>query len=482
MAGIGFALRKLMEPGTYTAYVRAYAYAAVVGTGPWLLSVLCLAALGLLAVDPDDFQTRQTFASTVVYIFGGTLVLTGPLQMVVTRYLADRIYRGEQGELGASYLPVLLCTAVPLLLVGAPFFGTLTVSLYYRMVAIGLFVTIGCLWMVMVFLTTSAEYAAVVRIFGAGTAVSLGLGVAGGRHFGLDGYLTGYALGQLFIFALLTRLVLDRFGGPVRWDFGFLGHVRRYPALVFIGLTYNLAVWSDKFAFWIGVEGDLSGTVAGHLTTTPRYDSSMFMGFLTVVPAMTHFLLVVETELAGAISGFYDAIFYKRPLRDIRAARLRLERMLRRAFVDILRVQALITVLCIFFGAEILGLLGLPVSQLGMFQFACVGSLFVAFTLFSLVVLLYLDRRTDALAVSTLFLLLNGALSAASLALGYVFYGAGFAFSGMLALLLAVGLLMHRIRNLEYLTFSGTPIIGQKPPLAALRAGAGRGFGREHAL
>lgn len=482
MAGIGFALRKLMEPGTYTAYVRAYAYAAIVGTGPWLLSVVCLAVLGAVAVDPDDFVTRQTFASTVVYIFGGTLVLTGPLQMVVTRYLADRIYRGEQGQIGASYLPVLLCTAVPLLVIGALFFGGLTTSLFFRLVATGLFVTIGCLWMVMVFLTTSNEYAAVVRIFALGTALSIGGGIAGGRHFGLDGYLLGYAVGQFAIFGLLTRLVLDRFGGPVRWDFGFLGHLRLYPSLAVIGFAYNLAVWADKFAFWVGVDGDLSGTVAGRLTTTPRYDSSMFMGFLTVVPAMTHFLLVVETELAGAISGFYDAIFYKRPLKDIRTARLRLETMLRRAFVDILRIQALITVLCIFFGADILQLLDLPMSQLGMFRFACVGSLFVAFTLFCLVVLLYLDRRTDALAVALLFLLLNSGLSLASLALGYVFYGAGFAFSGMLALLLAVGLLMHRIQNLEFLTFSGTPIIGQQAATAALRAGPGRGYGREHAL
>ena len=482
MAGIGFALRKLMAPGTYTAYVRAYAYAAIVGTGPWLLSVLCLAVLGAIAVDPDDFVTRQTFASTVVYTFGGTLVLTGPLQMIVTRYLADRIYKGEQADIGASYLPVLLFTAVPLLVIGSVFFGGLQATLFYRLVSIGLFVTIGCLWMVMVFLTTSAEYAAVVRAFALGTFLSIGLGIAGGRRFGLEGYLLGYTIGQLTIFALLTRLVLDRFGGPARWDFGFLGHLRRYPSLAVIGFAYNLAVWADKFAFWVGVEGDLSGTVAGRLTTTPRYDSSMFMGFLTVVPAMTHFLLVVETELAGAISGFYDAIFYKRPLKDIRAARIRLETMLRRAFVDILRIQAVITILCIFFGADILRLLDLPVSQLGMFQFACVGSLFVAFTLFCLVVLLYLDRRTDALAVAVLFLLLNGGLSLASLALGYVFYGSGFAFSGMLALLLAVGLVTHRIQNLEFLTFSGTPINGQKAPIEALRAGPGRGFGREHSL
>ncbi len=477
MAGIGFALRKLMEPGTYTAYVKAYTYAAIVGTGPWLLSVVSLAVLGVLAVDPEDFVTRQTFASTVVYVFGGTLVLTGPLNMVVTRYLADLIYRGAHAQVGESWLPVVAVTGGLLLPVAGLVFGTLETSLVYRLGAIALFVTIGCLWQVMVFLTTSDEFAAVVRAFALGTLVSIGLGIAGGRSAGLEGYLFGYTAGQFVILVALVREVVRVFGYPARWDFGFLGHCRLYPSLLLIGLAWNLAIWVDKFMFWTS---DLASTVAGHLATTPKYDSSMFMGFLTVLPALTHFLLVVETELAGVIASFYDAIFFKRPLGEIRAAREHLERTLTRAFVDILKIQGLVTGLCVYFGADILVGIGLPYSQLGMFRFACVGSLFLSFMTFSLVVLLYMDRRGDSLAALTVFLGLNVALSFASLRLGYVFYGAGFAFACMLGLFLGLGLLLHRVRNLEFLTFAATPIIGQKAARRALRAVPGGMFGRVH--
>lgn len=479
MAGIGFELRKLMAPGTFTAYGRAYTYAAIVGSGPWLLSVVGLGVLGALAVDPTDFVTRQTFASTVVYVFGGTLVLTGPLQIIVTRYLADLVYRGARDRISATYLPVVTVTAALLLAVGVPFFGGLDTSLFYRLVALSLFVTIGCTWLVMVFLTAGSEYRAVVRTFLWGTALSVGGGLLGGRTAGLEGYLAGYAAGQFAIFLNLSRLVLRHFGHPSSWDAGFLGYARRYPSLLAIGLALNLGVWVDKFVFWGSAE---AGTVAGRLATLPAYDSSMFIGLLTVLPALAHFFLVVETDLAGVIAAYYDAIFFKRPLAAIREARATLEVALRRALLDILRVQAIVTGLCVYFAGELLVALGLPYGQLGMFRYACVGSLFFCFVLFSVVVLLYLDRRGDALAVVALFCGLNAVLTPATLALGFAFWGVGFAGAGGVALVLALQLLFDRVRRLEYLTFAGTPIEGQRRPSRGLRAGPGRGFGLEHPL
>ncbi len=479
MAGIGFTLRKLIEPGTYTAYVRAYTYAAVVGTGPWLCSILALAALGQLAAPADAFLIRQTFASTVVYVFAGTLILTGPIQMIVTRYLADLIYKGAQAEVGASFGPTTIMTAALLFVFGAPFFLSLEAGALYRLLSLALFVTIGCTWIVMVFLTTSGHYKTVVGAFALGTLVSVVLGTVGGRTAGLDGYLAGYLAGQFFIFMRLLVHVMERFGAAAGWDTAVLAHCKRYPSLLWIGLAWNLAIWIDKLIFWGSAE---AGVVAGLLATTPDYDSSTFLALLTVLPALTHFFLIVEIELAEAVAAFYDAIFFKRPLTQIRRAREHLEKLVVRAFFDILRVQALVTGLCVYFAGALLPALGLPFRQLGMFRFACIGSVFLSFTLFAMVVLLYLDRRRDAVAVTTLFGVLNGALTAASLQFGFVYHGAGFAVAGMLALLLAVSLLLNRVRNLEYLTFAATPINGQMAPRPGLRVRPNRGFGLEHPL
>ena len=38
MAGIGFGIRDLLRRDTFLGFFRAYAYAGVIGSGPWILS------------------------------------------------------------------------------------------------------------------------------------------------------------------------------------------------------------------------------------------------------------------------------------------------------------------------------------------------------------------------------------------------------------------------------------------------------------
>ena len=40
MAGIGFELRKLLRKRTYTGMLQAYAYAGIISSGPWVLSIV----------------------------------------------------------------------------------------------------------------------------------------------------------------------------------------------------------------------------------------------------------------------------------------------------------------------------------------------------------------------------------------------------------------------------------------------------------
>ena len=49
MAGIGFELRKLLKKDSLLGLVQAYAYAGVIGSGPWVLSIVGILAVGLLA-------------------------------------------------------------------------------------------------------------------------------------------------------------------------------------------------------------------------------------------------------------------------------------------------------------------------------------------------------------------------------------------------------------------------------------------------
>ena len=67
MAGIGFELRRLLRKNTLLWLVEAYAYAGIIGSGPWVFSILGILLIGLVSasgVGPSllitQFQTSVT--------------------------------------------------------------------------------------------------------------------------------------------------------------------------------------------------------------------------------------------------------------------------------------------------------------------------------------------------------------------------------------------------------------------------------------
>ena len=49
MAGIGFELRRLLRKDTLLGLIRAYAYAGVISSGPWVLSIIGILIIGIFA-------------------------------------------------------------------------------------------------------------------------------------------------------------------------------------------------------------------------------------------------------------------------------------------------------------------------------------------------------------------------------------------------------------------------------------------------
>jgi uncharacterized membrane protein len=49
MAGIGFELRKLLKRDSLLGLMQAYTYAGIIGSGPWVLSIVGILIIGLLS-------------------------------------------------------------------------------------------------------------------------------------------------------------------------------------------------------------------------------------------------------------------------------------------------------------------------------------------------------------------------------------------------------------------------------------------------
>src|SRR5215813_941330 len=121
MAGIGFELRKLLERDSLTGLVQAYAYAAVISSGPWVLSIIGILVVGFMsasAVTPAYGITQ--FQVSVTYLIAGSLILTGPAQLAFTRFIADRLFEKQTDAVLPNFNGMLLIVVLAAGVAGLP--------------------------------------------------------------------------------------------------------------------------------------------------------------------------------------------------------------------------------------------------------------------------------------------------------------------------------------------------------------------------
>ncbi|MCK5796928.1 MAG: exopolysaccharide Pel transporter PelG [Deltaproteobacteria bacterium] len=476
MAGIGFELRRILAEDTFTSMVKGYLYSTVISSGPWLMSVLSLAGLGVFSVSFLGFQERQTFASTVVYIYAASLVGTGFWQMLVTRYLSDRLYQGEREVISEAFIPVVLVTMLtqgPIAI--AALWSAPLPTAYKVSAAVGFFM-VSLVWQVMIFLSASRDYGAIVISFLTGALISIVAGLLWGRSHGLLGYLNGFNLGQFAILALLSIKILREFGISSRQDWGFLRYIKAFPQLVGIGFAYNLSVWIDKFMF--GTLSPYGRITAERFATYNQYDSSMFLAFFAMAPSMAIFLARTETDFAEVYKVYYDNIFFRRPYNTIMKSKKAMTDVLLNSFLDLVKIQGLITFIFIYFADDILRAVHLPYSQTSMFRYGLLGAFMQVLMLFVHIILLYFDLRGTVLALSFFFLFANLVGTFISLDLGFSYYGSGFAAATFLGLATSVIFLYRRLGDMEYITFAKRKIVGQVTGTSKDLARPGGGYGR----
>ena len=90
MAGIGFELRKLLKRDSLLGMMQAYAYAGIISSGPWVLSIIGILVIGLMSISMvvPEFLITQ-FQVSVTYLIAFSLTLTGFAQLADPGRLSD---------------------------------------------------------------------------------------------------------------------------------------------------------------------------------------------------------------------------------------------------------------------------------------------------------------------------------------------------------------------------------------------------------
>ncbi len=455
MAGIGFELKKILRKDTFLGDIKGYAYSALISSGPWVISVACLAVLSVYRLPGIDSTSHEVFRTTVTYTFAFSLILVGILQLIVTRYLADRTFEGKDQLTLSTFITCSVFVMTAGLLVSGTFYLLMPLPIIYKFVAVLLYEIVCMMWVCMIFIAAVKNYDSIVYAFAAGAIISIAGAIAAGQRFGPTGYLSGYTAGQaVILFWLLARMLVE-FPPSDIWNMNLLTYFRKYWDLMAIGFIYNLAIWVDKFVFWTAPDARV---VLQAFITHDLYETAVFYSYLTIVPTLAVFLLRIETEFYDHYRAYYSKVTGKAPLSVIRAEKDKMSAMIVRGIRDVFVVQGGISLLCIYFAPELCSIGGMTPLHVPLLRISIIGSFLLALFAITVIVLCYFDLRRRVLVSVSILLVLNTLLSYLSTQWGIQFYGYGFTYAYFVALITAFYMLYDGVRNLEYITFARQPV------------------------
>lgn len=95
MAGVGFELQKLLRKGTLFSTIQAFLYGSILASGPVILTIVTVGIIGWMSYGLLQTGALRLFTVTIVYTFVFSLILTGPTQLLFTRFVADKHFTKE---------------------------------------------------------------------------------------------------------------------------------------------------------------------------------------------------------------------------------------------------------------------------------------------------------------------------------------------------------------------------------------------------
>jgi uncharacterized membrane protein len=453
MAGIGFELRKILRKDSFWSVFRAYGYAGVISSGPWILSILGLLVIGLSSVSSVALGEHVAqFQISVTYLIATSLILTGFIQSSFTRFVADRLFEKHDGLVLPNFHGVVSLVTVVTALVGTVAVLLLfpTQSIIYRVLMVGSFVVLANVWVGTIFLSGLKQYQGILVLF----AIGYGITVGAARlcsPYGLEGLLFGFFLGQFVLLLGIMGLTFKHYSSADFWSCEFLKKGKLFRELIWLGFFYNAALWVDKLLFWYFPHtGQL---IIGPLKSSPIYDLPIFLAYLAILPGMASFLVRMETDFVDRHAEFYEGVRNGASLDYIEEAKSGMVRTARQGLYEIMKIQFVVCLICWWSGPTILSWLGISMLYESLLYIDVVAASLQVVFLGILNTLFYLDKRALALRLTIIFFVSNGLLTLATLVGGMTFYGYGFAGAVLLAVVVGMYQLDKTFHKLEFETF-----------------------------
>ena len=404
MAGISWRLERLIHRGVYGA-TAAYALGAAVMALPWVLTTAVLVSLQVVIG-----STRADLATAGIVVnvaYAVALLVAGSVQIVISRYAADRLYEGRSRAIAAPFCrglatTFLICavpTAYVLLMRGLPLQTVLWGA--------ALSAAVGAQWTALSVGNGLCSPALVLGAVGSGSALSFLLAavLVAVTGLGVPGYLFGLISGQILTLVVLLVGIFRSLPDVADDSASLLAAFRDYAALAVAGLAFNASLWVDKLVAWSLIGGKVAALHAGAST----------LAWFTTIPCLAWVFVEVETRFYRRFRAFYLTLEGGAPLAELRRGVRALVDEAARLLGGAASVQAGVTIFMQLAAEPLARRLGLAPEAILPYRFLLLGAGAQALSLLGLILLYYFDLRREAcLAAAGIFLGITAFTVAAS--------------------------------------------------------------------
>lgn len=459
MAGIGFQLKTLYEQSHFFGQLRAYGYSTITAVGPMLLSILlitCSREWMLYLQAPS--REVNVFMAAIQYAFVFSQILTGGFVFIISRYVADQTFSEKEENVLSSMYGAIGIVVLLGFIAAIVFYWSSPLPFLFKLITYLFFTELNIIWILSMYVSALKDYKKIVKSYLIGIVISAILIwlLTGVFHLvTANAVFIGLIIGFFFIMILLINEIAKYFQVNNKQYFHFLIYLEKYPYLFFIGVFYYVGLYGHNMAVWLG---DRQVIVEDTFLMAPYYDTPVFYAYLSIMPALILFMVSVETTFYETYKKYYGRILNGFPLQDIETAKHEMYRVLKHEILFMSQVQLLVSFTFLFIGVRFLPYLGMTQDQIDIFMIVVLGSWFLSLIITYFLILLYFDEKKAAFWLMGSYTVLSIGLTYASMQL-FQQYGAGMFVASLISLIIGSRILMSRLNEIDYTTFSSQPIV-----------------------
>jgi uncharacterized membrane protein len=362
---------------------------------PWVLTTVVLISLPF-AIGRAG-AGLATAGITVNAAYAIALLVAGPIQVVISRLSADRLYEQRPCAIEAPLCRGLAVTSLTCVALSAALFAALRVPLQAALWGAALCAAVGAQWTALSVGNGLCTPMFVLAAVAAGSALSFVaaaalVGIAG---LGVAGYLSGLMSGQALTLVILLVGIFRALPAGADQRASLAPAFRDYAMLAAAGLAFNMALWADKVVAWCLLDGRAAALHA----------EASSIAWFSAIPCLAWVFVEVETSFHRRFRTFYRALEGGAPLAELQLGVEALGREAVRLLIGALSVQAAVTLFLELAAAPLARAVGLPLESVLPYRLMLLAAGGEAIALLGLILLYYFDLGGEALAAAAGLLL-----------------------------------------------------------------------------